>query len=333
MKHAFIINSHTTFLTAIGTINFLKLNSESVILILIRHYENSYVHHTFKSCDLSELSEKCFKGVVDTCNNRNQVIDEVDSFINSDICENYVLYSPHYSLPLAQILYTSKFCVEGNYIQEGAYTFKGVFLNELDLWHKLRYFTLYHIVKRTKRIWGGGRYWYIKGALNKQTQIKSFAISDSFFKFLPSQNFIIKWPNVETGRKCEKDSRIFIFDGFVKNKLMEKEHYAEICERLIKKYARPMNYIKFHPAQPEEERYFLIDVFKKINKRYEVLDNGTPMELIICSEEKLSFAGFSSSVIYFAMEFGHDVIHREDWQMESKLYSEYRNKAGITSLS
>lgn len=93
------------------------------------------------------------------------------------------------------------------------------------------------------------------------------------------------------------------------------------------------NYIKFHPGQPEEERNIILSFFENEGLAYRIMDNDIPMELIISSKKNLNFAGFSSSVLYYAIDYGHNVVHREDWQMESPLYSKFLENSGITTLS
>ena len=48
MKHVFIIHSHTTFLTAIGCVNYQKLTSSDIIFLYVRNYKNSI----FKAKDI-----------------------------------------------------------------------------------------------------------------------------------------------------------------------------------------------------------------------------------------------------------------------------------------
>lgn len=331
MKHVFIVNSHTTFLSAIGAIEIEKLTSMDVILVGIRKYKNSIVKHPFKMIDLSELSEECFQDFLHSYLARKKVIRKIDDFIEGYIKDKFVLYSPHFALPMAQVMYSHELCERGAYIQEGAFTYKGLFLTNPSLIQKIRYFYAFYLYKRTTRI-RGGRQWYIEGHLMKQKEIKSYALSDSFFKFLPSNNIIVKWPQVDINIVFEADSRIFVFDGFIKNGFMEKNIYMNICERLIKMYNKKYNYIKFHPGQTEDEKDALISFFRDNKLHYEVMSNDIPMELIISSMKNLNFAGFSSSVLYYALDYGHHVIQREDWQLESPMYSNYKKKMGVTTL-
>lgn len=332
MKHVFIINSHTTFLSAYGAINYEKIDEKDVILICIRNYKNKIIKYSCQQYDLSDLSEETFKDFLHNYSARKMVFRKVDEFVNKYINGEFKLYAPHYALPLAQVLYSNKWCKEGSYIQEGAYTYKNLFLSNLSFLQKMRYFYAFYLYKRTMRIRGGGQ-WFIEGHLSKQKDIHSYAINNSFFKYLPSINHIVKWPSIDMELDFEDDSRIFIFDGFVKNCMMEKEYYMNICSKLIKEYHMKFNYIKFHPGQPEEERNIILSFFENEGLAYRIMDNDIPMELIISSKKNLNFAGFSSSVLYYAIDYGHNVVHREDWQMESPLYSKFLENSGITTLS
>ena len=61
MKHVFVINSHTTYLTAMGTIDYLKLEVSSIIILLVRNYKNTYMRKDYRILDASDLSYKSEK--------------------------------------------------------------------------------------------------------------------------------------------------------------------------------------------------------------------------------------------------------------------------------
>ena len=43
MKHIFLIHSHTLFLTAMGVLDFLKIDKEAVVFLYSWHYSNSLI--------------------------------------------------------------------------------------------------------------------------------------------------------------------------------------------------------------------------------------------------------------------------------------------------
>ena len=91
MKHVFIINSHTTFLTSVGTVEYLKLNDCDVIFVYVRNYKNSVTKISYKVVDATNISNSCRK----ISTQYKEYIREVDLFVSQNICDKYALYVPH----------------------------------------------------------------------------------------------------------------------------------------------------------------------------------------------------------------------------------------------
>ena len=53
MKHLFVIHSHTSFLTAMGTIEYLNLKEEDVGIAWSRNYHNILYNSNYKSEDIN----------------------------------------------------------------------------------------------------------------------------------------------------------------------------------------------------------------------------------------------------------------------------------------
>lgn len=328
MKHLFIIHSHTTFLTALGTIHYLNVSEKDCIMLFSRNYTNDVVKHNCNVIDFNAITNFCKTNMFKTHKMRTIALKLIDDFVNDNICDKYILYAPHFSLCTAQALYTNVNCIKGSYIQEGGIPYKTAYKTNNTWRENIYYFLLNRCYYRTKRVWRPS-YWYLEGTLNKQFTIDSFSISDTFFKYLPSINHIIKWPSIDLGLNINTKANFFIFDGFVKNGMCEKKLYFNCCARIIQDCAYDFNYIKFHPNQDVEERNFIISVFEKERYKYEILNDTIPFELILSSYSNLTVTGFGSSILYFARDKGHKVLCREKWLDDSVLYTRYRNKFGI----
>ena len=61
MKHVFVINSHTTFLTSMGTVDYLRLRDKDVILLMItdanlRDFGWGFIHELHELHELSTIN-------------------------------------------------------------------------------------------------------------------------------------------------------------------------------------------------------------------------------------------------------------------------------------
>lgn len=322
MKHVFIIASHTSFLSAIGTCHFLQLPSDDVLLLYMRNYENCIVKHPFHVLEVTNLMNMVPQ-LYKSRKLRKHTLQHIDEFVEQNIGMRFHLYCPHMSNSMWQAFYTNRHCIDVAYIQEGGIPFKKAYNKTPTLLEKIKFYLFNKVYLHSTRIWRGG--WYFKGTLYKQNEIHSYAISDDFFKYLPSINHIIKWPTAHLDMKIKESSTIFVFDGFVGNNLIEYDFYMKQCARLVVECAsEDDNQIKFHPAQSDKETAQIQSFFEKAGKSYEVMRNDIPLELIISSFPKLNIVGFSSSLLVFAHNYGHNVTSHEEWLLESRLYKKYK---------
>ena len=327
MLHVFIINSHTTFLTAMGTVNYLHLKNDEVVFLYMRNYKNTITPVPFKIFDITLLFNKIqSKWNTPSFTNR-QLISEADAFILLNIKEKYCLYVPHLWAVTFQIFYTHSLCKKISYIQEGAICQKKVFIVNRPFFAKLRLFFKLRFLKF--RTFDGC--WFIAGSIYKQKHLDSFAINNHYFENLPSRNHIIKWPVIKLDKYFNAKFFFFIFDGFVGNHIAENDIYINNCYRIINKYATTNNYIKFHPEQSQSERDLIIKAFQKKGVQWEILEDSIPMEYIILSTQKMTFIGFGSSLLHYAKDLNHNVICHDDWMMESSsLFREHHHKYGLS---
>lgn len=335
MKHLFFIHSHTLFLTSIGVKQYLNISDDDTIFIYARNYNNSLFNLNFKTVDISILYSSLqvdrHKRMWKDKKYREEKIKEIDELINN-ITNNDVfeIYVPHLSFCLFKIASTHPNCTYTSYVQEGGVPFSTAFSSKFDFIHTV-YFYLYNMFAASPRMKKNGR-WYDKTLLKRQSGIKTYSISDSFFQHMPTYkrtNCIVKWPSCDLQLNFNQESPIFVFDGFVFNHHIEKEYYLDKCKRIVEEEAGPTNYIKFHPVQPEEERNVILSYFRNIGCEVSILKNDIPMEIVISSTEKMKYVGFGSSLLFFARDYGHDVVCRDEWLAQSPLYKEYKDNAGF----
>lgn len=333
MKHVFIINSHTTYLTAMGVINFLKINILDIIIVLVRNYKNKYLNEKYVIIDatsLSNESERVFNRRNFLRNPKSRFISKVDIFISSVIGGEYNLYAPHLAHPLWTILYTNKNCVHFSYIQEGLVPFTTAYVTKTPIKGILENF-IYDWIS-SGRVWFF-RPWYLKDHIIDDSKIDAYAINDLFFKYLPVETKIVKWPlpEYEMNVHFEDQHRIFIYDAFVAHHIMESIDYIQMCKNLIDDYATSYNYLKFHPGQSKDEKEIIKSYFDEKGLAYYVLDNAIPFEYVIMAMKNLKLVGYGSTLLYLAHDYGHEVVCRDDDLLKFSRYRLYRKSCGFMS--
>ena len=318
-------------MTAMGVINFKKILHRDVVLIYTRNYVNSIKDEDLLSVDLSHECEFCNLEAYKSRRGLKKSITLIDDWINSFIHEPFELYFPHLQLLMCQLLYTNSFCIRGSYLQEGAICQPNRFISKFSMSDKIKnyIFSLTWHTDRLVRPLG----WYQPNHLSKQSMIDSYSLSSDFFRYLPSNNHIIKWPKYKITQTFPENARIFIFDGYVKNGLLELDYYIKVCKQVIKDKAGEINYLKFHPAQNKDEMNMIINIFKQLSLNELVFDSSVPFEVILSSNQKLNIVGFSSSLLKFAYDLGHNVSVNDFLLKQSESYSKHVASSGIPYMS
>ena len=334
MKHLFFVNSHTSFLTAVGTVNYLKLNSGDVVFFAARHYKNSLLDVDWPIYDISDTFARYTDHEIWRNRKFRRIYQEsMDNLIDDKIHDQFTFYSCHFAHPGIQMIYTNPNCVEGSYIQEGGVPFKTTFVTKATLGQRIFYWMVNKLYLRTNRC----HYpvvWYYPGFLNKQESVNSYAISDAFFKYLPSKNHIIKWPVKNVEVEILPDTTIFIFDGFVYHNLCESDFYLQCCKKIITEEYGKHNLIRFHPAQSVEEKERIMSFFTDNGIEYEQMESSIPFEwVLMSSKQTLKVVGFGSSLLFFSKDFGHHVVCRDEWLAKSPMYQKYKKENGFLFFS
>lgn len=304
MKHVFVINSHTTFLNSMGTVEYLHLNDDDIIFLYNRNYSNKVIPVPYKVVDATEITLECKK----ITHQYKEYLRKVDEFIDANIHGRYQVYVPHLGHYFFQLLYTHRRCCRVSYVQEGGPALFYVFENNVSLIERIKSF-IRHAIRGYRTF---ECKWYKRGIIYKQIGIDSYAINDVYFKNLPSRNHIVRWPKAELNIQLEVKNPIFIFDGHIFNGLVEPAVYLQECDVMIRDNACEQNYVKFHPAQTRSERDAIIDLFAKVGCKAEEMTDDIPMECIITQFSGLTFVGFTSSLLYYAHDNGHKVVCCEE---------------------
>lgn len=321
MKHVFIAHSHTLFLSSMGTIDYLSLNKEDVIFLCTRNYRLPDDYSDYRSIDATQIFEECQKAH----DNWKDFFHEFDELVSNWIGDYFHLYIPHFWSMLFRLLYTNEYCMKASIIQEGAFTIPVYFINKVNILRRIRWkyltYKKFHSFRIPECIG-----WYTDGVLKKQKDIDVYCLYKEFFKYMPQSktNFhIIEWPKYNgTLSLSYPQAPFFVFDGFVKNGLVEEQLYKSCCKKLIESYHSENNYLKFHPAQSNEEKEYIINIFSALKVKAIVIDS-VPLELILCKFKNLNIVGFISSLLFFAKMQGHNVTCEAKWLLDSPLYKKH----------
>lgn len=322
MKHVFFIHSHTVFMTSMGIVDYLKLQDSDIVFLYSRSYRNSIFELPFTVYDMSVEADKTANANYRDRSERQKSINLIDAIIQNYIGEKYVLYIPHISIRSCQLLYTNPLCQELAYVQEGGYPNIGRFIQKLSVYDKIRNYITNKWIRRTDRVFRTVG-WYQPGILTKQNSLNSYAINNEYFKYLPSINHVVKWPSHSISVDYGVSPVIFVFDCFAAYGVVAPDFYYGYCYKIIEKYASSNSWLKFHPAQGENERAKIIEICKNKGIQPKICDDSIPMELVISSLSGLTFVGASSSLLKFAIDHNHTVYANDRLLADSYGWQRY----------
>ena len=332
MKHIFVIHSHTSFLTAMGTIDFLKLNESDVAIAWSRNYRNILYDKNYKSSDIGWTAEyPAFKKLFSHRRDFQRIDSQIDYMTEG---EDYILYAPHPSASQFQLLLTNPKCVGFNYIQEGALILKGMFL-------KRDWGLLYRIKNRIyrflyeNRLYGARLTWDVPKFKKLLKEPECYAITDDIFDGSNYKQNLIKWPayNIPEEYAINPSFPCFITESFIEKDVVEKEIYLGLYKELVDTMGRAENYVKFHPAQWEVTKTEIIQLFENSGKKVKVLPDDFPFEVYLSSYKNMTVCGFRSSLVVFAGQLGHTSYSMENkLRMESTKYNNWRENLELTKI-
>lgn len=313
MKHVFIVHSHTLFLTSLGVIDYLHLDSTDVVFLTFRNYCCKYLSKSYKSVDVSELEK--FNWTVGFRKSRLKKAERwADEIIEEHIKENFIAYTPHSSL-FNQLFITNDFCEGYNYIQEGI---TDIFYKHKSIKDYIYLLQTYYL--NDKRFYRN-RSWIITPNLQEKAKnLKCYVFNPNIFSAIPKEKIVIKWPKLTLDRQFDDNNAAFIIDCWVEQTYLEKKIFENAYENLINNNATDVSYIKFHPAQSDEIKSCVIGIFERHSLKYEILPQDIPFELILCAYPNMKICGFTSSLVYYAKQMGHPFAQPLDLLKKSKKF-------------
>ena len=289
--------------------NTLKIDKpEDVLILYLRNYKNVLLNLPYQQMNLFELYELSLDAITNFRNQR-KLISSLDKIIMDFVDKDYFhAIVPHVAIPIFQIIATNHLCIAIDFIQEGGATLKNRFIKKTTL--KSIVYDLYNsIVLSHHRCWRTDQ-WIVPNFLKKKRHVATYDLGD-YFKYMSNvdEHIIIKWPQIKVDFELNPDNPCFIFDSFMCMKCISIEDYMRCATNMIRKYAKECNYVKFHPAQGQDQKSAIKDIFKNQGKKVEELPMDIPFECFIIKYPKLKIIGFLSSLLDFSKQINnHEVI-------------------------
>ena len=318
MRHVFLVNSHTTFLSSLGVINLLHLNNDDVVLLFARNYSNSVYPLPYTICDVNELyvsAEEVYN--TEDAHIIRDKIREVDEIVDKYIRECYHIYVPNFCNPLVCLLYSNLKCRRISFIQESAQSAVAAYVTSISFKAGLKRRIKLMLAGIPYRKWISPLYYRNDYIWKQFWRMYSYALNDSIFAgFKSNTNRIIVWPKAQYDFKLDTTATFFIVDGWVMNYMCEPDVFIDLMKKLVTENVGKNNYIKFHPNETEKEREQILAFFKNCNANYEVMEQSVPFELVLTSYSGLKIVGMGSALCFFARDLGHNVVCHDDWCYE-----------------
>lgn len=308
MKHLFVIHSNTVLLSALGAINYEKINHQDAIFFYGRNFKSSIAPDNINKIDISEVYHIGLEsGFSRSKASQEKLLENVDQTINNYVNDNFIVYLPHTGIPFFQAIITNDHCRGICLLQEGACTFFSKNLSS-----PIKAFLL-NCFFSTNRLWWQTS-WSVPIFMRNKIRInKTYSLDPTLYKYLEnSTNIKIQWPEFNLPDGIVKEgAHIFLFESAVELGYIEKDVFMEGCEKLIKENAKNGCFVKFHPNQDLNNRKYILDMFGGVDVR-EVSDL-VPFELIMSSVHNLYLYGFTTSLLTFGKNLGHHVISYSDF--------------------
>lgn len=327
MKHTFYVNSHITYYVSMSVIKKLDISHSDVCFIISRGYSNNFPNATM-CIDITEIYNEIDKVYLKHFYKIYSFIGKTDRLLKSKFGnENFAIYLPHVRHKLLQIIATNKFCKELHIIEEGISAYSKYFmsLEEKNLIKRIGKTFFNDILKL-----GFGRFYYTKPfdlrKFTKGVPNNLFTISNKSFSGLPYNIIKVK---IEAEDNFDFDisgKNILVLEGAVEQgNLLFKSLLDAINKVLIENDFKEL-FIKYHPVQTMANRMTIKQLCElKVNK-VEVISDDVAFEQIAVNNTDLRVFGFTTSLLFYAKEFGCEVKSYESLLLKDSLFQKFRKE-------
>lgn len=326
MKHLFYIHSHTMFLTALGTIEYLQLKEEEIVFLYTRNYKSTIIPISFTQIDFSDIfADSMKRGEEFFFWKLTKLIKQVDERLATVVPNEYVAYLPHVGVFLPQVIATNSHCTGIRLIEEGIGCYSSSIGEQKDTLREVTKRLLSFVVNQYRRYWFTDQPFYHK-FLHKRLllETETFGLSLDTYRSLSYKKNIVKWPIVNTNVSLDLSYPIFIFEAAIEQKFVSELKYLSSVKIMLDQAFKTKNYVKFHPAQSESNKQIIKGYFEEKNVDLIELPIDTPFELILLQYKNLKIYGFGSSLLLYAKNLDHQVTSFEKLLLNDTLYLRYK---------
>lgn len=307
MKHVFYVHSGITYVVALATIDFLKLTTDQVLILLCR---NIQIGTDYKILKLSPPEEQIQllpsygnKKVL----NKIGILWKLDRRLAAVVDHTkFTLYLPSEKNFLMQFLQTHSLCKKRHFIEEGILTYQLEFKKVVPIRRG---------IKSHLRHWLRAPYHLFRTSVGQAQQPHNLFDFTVFVATRTAESllksFKVKYVDVNRILNTRESNypgvtNLYIFDAVVEMGLSDSIPFMHSLETFIAtEVPRENLHIKFHPFQKDYSVYLAI--FDKYDIEYFLLGPEVIPEVLIVQSGSLSVYGLASSVLFYAKEFGHQV--------------------------
>lgn len=299
MKHVFWVSSHITFYMALAAIKHQGLDIPDVVFLADRKYRNHYFRYAMN--DFSEYPGKLSPFTLKTVFNLRKIIRRMDSRLEG-ICRNdsYIVYLPHLSHPVFQLLITNKHCRGFHFIEEGLANYVPKFYESHFLEFSagfqlgLDIFNFFH-----HRICLGHKAF---GRFKNCAFEPSYFYLDSPYCRQARDVVPLKLPRHEVKTRIPENAAVVVLSPLLKYHLVTDDGYRRCCSYLIEKVAGYTKsvYVKSHPDSNAWELPLIRDIAEANGCEMSEIDRDEPIEQLLLSLDGNVVAGIDSSVLFYA---------------------------------
>lgn len=307
MKQVFYVHSGITWLMAIGIVQKHSFRNQDVLILVGRGFTLScpFEHTVLNEAEqhLASIPSYGSREVLRQLTTLKTLDKKLQQRVGKG---DFVLYLPTERNYLMQYLQTHAQCAGRNFIEEGLLTYHGSFLKHGSPWSlrsRLQYglrfpFHLNRtLVGKNYHRFSPDDFTVYVGTDTAQSMLSKFTVSKID---LPSLTGSFHHPLPEM-------KILFVFDPVVEKKICDSETFFRCLEDFVRVNLNPSEEValKFHPQQVSFAMY--LDVFTSLQISYRILPQDVIPEVLLMSSSGLRVLGLSSSVLFYAREWGHDV--------------------------
>ncbi len=304
-QHIFYIHSNITLLAALATIQHLGVINAT--FLYGRGFKSDFIkvpcREVHLSIEMNRLIEIPTYGSSFLAISHFRTLKAIDKILKSEGNGNFTLYLPNTKNYLMQFMLTNKGCQSFSILEEGLVIFMGIshIIKQTNPYYQTTF--IGRIKKNLKFFNHATRTQYYYNPTTYLNKIYLFFNPEKYSDIDKAKMELIKWPKIKQTLPDYSNSKIFVFDNTVGEKITDIETNLKIINIIFQEFTGNKILIKFHPAQLDTKE--IIQALDNKSIQFEVIDNSIPLELVFLHSKKIKVYGLLSSLLFYAIAAGH----------------------------